>query len=284
MHSWGTIFIQDVVMPLRKKPLTPAQHINLLRGSILGVAVFIFLFSLFYRQNAYLLMFMVFTGTIYLGGAGAAFIGGLYWSRGTTAGAWSALILGLVWQIVQRIWPNFPLNSNWIFAIAMVSCSTLYVIVSLLGGKKMDMDQLLHRGKYAIAVVSIKDEAPVMGFKALIAMGPEFTLWDKFVYLSTIGWTLLLCAVFIVGTAMNFIFKLDTGDWTKFWRVYIDIMFVLTVITTIWFIVGGIRDYRKMFRLLKSRKADDRDDGRVLDHVAQNTLQTVRQKVASEMD
>ena len=39
LHSWGSIFIQDVVMPFRKKPLSQKQHINLLRFSILGVAV-----------------------------------------------------------------------------------------------------------------------------------------------------------------------------------------------------------------------------------------------------
>ena len=38
LHSWGSIFIQDVVLPLRKKPLTPKQHIRWLRRSIFGVA------------------------------------------------------------------------------------------------------------------------------------------------------------------------------------------------------------------------------------------------------
>lgn len=36
MHSWGSIFIQDVILPFRKKPFTPKQHINMLRLSILG--------------------------------------------------------------------------------------------------------------------------------------------------------------------------------------------------------------------------------------------------------
>ncbi|OHB57128.1 MAG: hypothetical protein A2Y12_13595 [Planctomycetes bacterium GWF2_42_9] len=275
MHSWGIIFIQDVVMPLYKKPLTPKQHINLLRWSILGVAVFIFLFGLIYRQNEYLLMFMVFTGTIYLGGAGAAVIGGLYWKRGTTAGAWTAMIFGLIiafaGQIIRRIWPEFPLNSNWVFAIAIAGCSFLYVVVSLLGKKQVDMDQLLHRGKYAISDDAVAlDKTPVTGLKALIAMGPEFTFWDKVVYLSSIGWTLLLCAVFVIGTILNFVFKVQTQTWTKFWWVYILVMFVLSVLTTIWFIVGGIRDYVKMFALLKVRKSDERDDGRVFEHLGQD--------------
>ncbi len=278
MHSWGIIFIQDVVLPLRKKPLTPKQHINLLRWSILGVAVFIFLFGLIYRQNEYLLMFMVFTGTIYMGGAGAAVIGGLYWKRGTTAGAWSALILGVVLafagQIIRRIWPEFPLNSNWIFAIAMVSCSLLYIIVSLLGRQQIDMDRLLHRGKYAISDDAVaRDETPVRGFKALIAMGPEFTLWDKVVYLSSIGWTLLLCVVFIVGTFCNLLLDVKLETWTQFWWVYVVIMFVLSVITTVWFIIGGIRDYRKMFYLLRTRKVDDTDNGRVSQHLAEMAVE-----------
>jgi len=289
MHSWGIIFIQDVVMPLYKKPLTPRQHINLLRWSILGVAVFIFIFGLLYRQNEYLLMFMVFTGTIYMGGAGAAVIGGLYWKRGTTAGAWSAMILGVILafggQIIRRIWPEFPVNSNWIFAIAIVSCSLLYIIVSLLGRRQVDMDKLLHRGKYAISDDAVAlDKTPLTGFKALIAMGPEFTFWDKVVYLSSIGWTLLLCAVFIIGTVLNLVFDVKVETWMKFWWVYVIIMFVLSVLTTVWFIIGGIVDYRKMFRLLKTRSTDESDDGRVFQHLAKEAVKTGKVTDVSKAD
>ena len=31
LHSWGSIFIQDVILPFRKKPFSPKQHIWLLR-------------------------------------------------------------------------------------------------------------------------------------------------------------------------------------------------------------------------------------------------------------
>ncbi|MFA5689676.1 MAG: hypothetical protein WC959_11100 [Kiritimatiellales bacterium] len=94
LHSWGSIFIQDVVLPLRKKPLSQTGHLKALRWSIFGVALFAYLFSLLFRQTQYILMFMAITGSIFLGGAGACIIGGLYWKRGTTAGAWTALLLG----------------------------------------------------------------------------------------------------------------------------------------------------------------------------------------------
>ncbi len=44
LHSWGSIIVQDVIMPFRKKPFTPKQHIKVLRITIIAVAIFIFFF------------------------------------------------------------------------------------------------------------------------------------------------------------------------------------------------------------------------------------------------
>ncbi|MBN1346840.1 MAG: sodium:solute symporter family protein [Phycisphaerae bacterium] len=96
LHSWGSIFVQDVILPFRKKPFTPKQHFWLLRASVVLVAVIIFFFSLLFRQNDFIMMFFALSGTIYLGGAGSVIIGGLYWKRGTTMGAWLALSVGVV--------------------------------------------------------------------------------------------------------------------------------------------------------------------------------------------
>ena len=94
LHSWGTMFVQDVILPFRKKPFTPRQHFWLLRISILAVAVFIFLWSVLFPPTQFILLFFAMTGTIYLGGAGVCIICGLYWRRGATSGAWAALCIG----------------------------------------------------------------------------------------------------------------------------------------------------------------------------------------------
>jgi len=99
MHSWGSILIQDVVVPLRKKPFSEKTQLLLLRLSVTGVALFAFFFSLLYGQTTYILMFFALTGAVYLGGAGAVIIGGMYWSRGTTAGAWAAMICGVTMAV-----------------------------------------------------------------------------------------------------------------------------------------------------------------------------------------
>ncbi len=94
LHSWGSILIQDVIMPFRRKPLTPRQHLILLRLSIVLVALWAFCFGAIFPQTKYVQFWWAVTEAIFIGGAGVAVVGGLYWSRGTTSGAWSGLIVG----------------------------------------------------------------------------------------------------------------------------------------------------------------------------------------------
>ena len=92
--SWSSILVQDVVLPFRKKPFTPKEQILLFRIMIAAVASFAFCFSYFFGQIDYILMYFAITGAIWLGGSGICIVGGLYWKRGTTAGAWTGLITG----------------------------------------------------------------------------------------------------------------------------------------------------------------------------------------------
>ena len=108
MHSWGSIIVQDLILPIRGRPFTPKQQIFLLRLTIACVAVFAFFFSFFFGQVTYIVMFQIITGAIWLGGAGPCIVGGLYWKRGTSAGAWGCLISGSTLAILgivgQKCW------------------------------------------------------------------------------------------------------------------------------------------------------------------------------------
>jgi len=268
MHSWGSIFIQDVIMPFRKKAFAPEQHLKVLRLSILGVCIFIYFFSLFFPMTDYIFLYFAITAAIFVGGSGAVIIGGLYWKRGTTAAAWSALITGSVISvtgiILQQIYPHFPINGQYFWAISMGVSSLVYVLVSLFGKKTVfNMDKMLHRGKYEIKEeTQIVDAVPVKGLK-MLGMGKEFTKGDKIIYLAAYAWTFLWFIVFIIGTIINFSENVPDSSWMTFWKYFIMINLGASFIVIVWFTVGGIRDFKDMLYRLKHMVRDHSDDGSV---------------------
>jgi len=292
MHSWGSIFIQDIVLPFKKKQLTPEQHIRILRWAIVGVAVFGFFFSLLFRQTEYILMFFALTGAIFLGGAGSIIAGGLYWKKGTTAGAWAAMISGsglaVSGIILQQCWktihplllqflpnskflldsPNkFPVNGQVMYFWTMVTSILLYIIVSLLTCRKdFNMEKMLHRGQYAIAddqvkVVNVKK----FSWSSLIGIDENFTFGDKAISISVFGWTMFWWLVFVVVTVWNLVSPWPLNWWSLYWKYYaVIIPLAIGMITTVWFIWGGVLDLRHLFKNLKVYKPDDEDDGTVI--------------------
>ena len=93
IHSWGSIIVQDLVVPFLKKPLTPKQQLTLLRCAAAFVGAFAFFFSLFFAQVDFILMFFAITGAIWMAGAGPVIVFGLYWKRGTVAAAFTTIIV-----------------------------------------------------------------------------------------------------------------------------------------------------------------------------------------------
>lgn len=267
LHSWGSIFIQDIVLPLRKKPLSPEEHIKWLRWSIFGVAIFIFFFSLLFRQSQYILLFFAITGAIFAGGSGSVIIGGLYWRRGTTAGAWASLITGSTIAvggiIIHQIQPGFFINGQVFWFIAMISSIVVYIVVSLLTPQKKDLnfDKLLHLGKYRIKEEYKEvEQAPTRGFK-ILGMGKEFTRSDKFIYILSYAYTFLITAIFIGGTIYSLFFEIDDLTWMSFWYDYVIALLVISAVVTVWFTIGGVKDLKEMFAKLRTMERDHTDNG-----------------------
>ena len=268
LHSWGSIFIQDVIMPFRKKPFDKETHIKVLRYSIFGVAVFIFLFSLLFSQSQKIALYFAVTAAIFAGGCGAVIIGGLYWNRGTTSAAWTAMIIGAIigvsGTLVKQISDNWLLNTESFtqlksilmvlkningqeyWGLGMASSSISYIAVSLLFPKKpVNMDKLLNRGKYSIdGEVNIVDEQVKIGWK-IFGMGKEFTKNDKLIYVLNYAWTGFWTLVFIVGTVYNLSNSVSDDAWMKFWEYYIYIHLVLSGIVLVWFTIGGFNECSK---------------------------------------
>ena len=106
-NAAGCIF-QDIILPFCKEHLAPKRHISLLRITTLGVTLFFFVVSIFFRQMDYINMFTTIMCAFWTGGAGPIMIFGLYTRFGNLTGAWCSLIFGsgtsLLGLCLQRNW------------------------------------------------------------------------------------------------------------------------------------------------------------------------------------
>jgi len=92
---WSGVITQDVVAPLTKNGLTEKQRILVTRIAIVATGAMLLIWGLWYEVSSNLWQYMAVTGTVYLAGVFPVVIGGLYWSRSSSAGAYVALLGGL---------------------------------------------------------------------------------------------------------------------------------------------------------------------------------------------
>ncbi|REJ82207.1 MAG: sodium:solute symporter family protein [Acidobacteria bacterium] len=93
---WSSVLTQDVVAPLRRRPMSEGARLLLSRVLIFVIGVFLLLWSLWYPLQQDLWDYMAITGAIYFTGAFSLLFFGLYWRRASTAGAYGSLACGLV--------------------------------------------------------------------------------------------------------------------------------------------------------------------------------------------
>jgi SSS family solute:Na+ symporter len=318
LHSWGSIFVQDVLLPLRKRPLSTRAHIILLRCSIIGVAVFAFLFGALFTQTEYLPMWFNVTMAIFIGGAGAAIIGGLYWSRGTAAGAWTGLALGsllstggilvrqplcvsllqsvadqlgigatpMVRYLALHLGPHFPLNGTQIGFSATLAAMSGYIAVSWLTCRTpFDMDRLLHRGRYAVEPEAPNEPLVLQPSRNrfhvynIVGIDEHFTRADRWVTLGIFFWSLFWFGVFVIGNIWYLVHPWSDQVWADYWLVTgICLPLLISVVTTIWFSIGCWNDLVLFFRRLRTERVVATDDGTVATASSLEKEEAVRPK------
>ena len=110
IFSAALTITQDVVMPFIKKPLTPIQHLWVVRAVAIAVGICFYVGSTMMSQLDYINLFMS-TMTAMWVGAGSMVMFGLYTRFGTTAGAWSSLLtscgMALGYIGMKQYWTSF---------------------------------------------------------------------------------------------------------------------------------------------------------------------------------
>ncbi|MEM6885529.1 MAG: hypothetical protein AAF571_10885, partial [Verrucomicrobiota bacterium] len=272
-HAWGSIFLQDIIMPLRKKAFTPKEHLRYLRIAIIGMGVFAFSFSCIWELKDFINMWFQVTAAIYVGGASCAIVGGLYWKRGTTEGAWCGMVSGIVLSLsgiaFNQIYPDatilgFEIDGLKVAVFAILVSYAIYFIVSLLTYQRdFNLDKLLHRGEYAVKSDRVDADTGVSRWQRWLGITKEFSLADKWIYFGAGAWIIVWTLVFIIGTVWNLTHDVSTETWVQWWGIQIGIEIVFGSCVMIWFSLGGARDVLRLFRGLKQVKVNPLDDGRV---------------------
>jgi SSS family solute:Na+ symporter len=279
MHAWGGVLLQDIILPLRKKPLSTRAHLWALRGAIAFVGLVAFVYSLLWKPNQSILMYFAMVNNIWLGPAGAVMLGGLYWKKGTTKAAVMTLVsgtlLGIAFLVLHTGWQvwfgkDFPLNGQWIFLATIIYSILVYVTVSLLDPKlEFNMQKMLHRGPYAIAGEEAPEHHPTRWWQIIFGITPMFNRRDRLTAYAIVGFFLFWLGVFLAGTTYGVISlyglvpEISVQQWASFWHVYLYMAFGVLVITTLWAGIGGLRDLANLIRGLRSADRDFTDDGRV---------------------
>ena len=165
---------------------------------------------------------------------------------------------------------KFPINAYEILFIAVVTSCIAYIIASLITYKKpFNLDKMLHRGEYADEKsTSVKFSWSLKSiFGKLVGISSEYTKSDKVIAYSVFIYTFVyrFFLTFIVVLLINtFTRGWDMSGWSMYYLITMLIIpFVVGLVSSIWFFVGGVIDLRHLFRDLEARKRDFSDDGRV---------------------
>ncbi len=136
--SWSTSIVNDCILPLRKKRVTPEVQISMVRRTIIALCVLFFAVAIVYRPTMPIWEFLWLCANI-IGGSGIAVLAGMYWNRANTPGAYAAIAVNIVLPIGDQIaryfvpatvkFPFTPQQTGfWSYVIGIVAL----IVVSLL--------------------------------------------------------------------------------------------------------------------------------------------------------
>ena len=169
---------------------------------------------------------------------------------------------------------KYPINSYEIYFISMLLSLVGYIAGSYLTYKPYNLDKLLHRGKYADGPEPPKEKWTIRNvFRKLIGITPEYTRFDRFLAYSVFGYSIIYSVLIVF---LGIVIWNTFSPWPKQWWTYkflitaLIIPGIIGVISTVWFLIGGIHDIRQLFIDLAKRVEDPNDNGQVLEQEKQS--------------
>lgn len=230
---WSSVLTQDVVAPISEalgRPLSMSARIALSRVLIAAIGLYVLYWGLIYQGDDDIWDYMAITGAVYFTGAFAVLLGGLYWQKASSTGAFFALLSGLM--AIAGLGPirtrvsdaiGFSLSSEDVGLFSIGFSLTVLVIGSL-----------LFPDKNANSLQSSPRLAPSSMGKAALTLA-------------------VLCSILLVVVA-------QTDAWRVLWTAVLVVGVLLFALLAIVVTIGGAFDVVKLFRMMEESSADDASD------------------------
>ena len=117
--AFSSIFVQDIWVPLRKREIRDEQQMFYTRSAIVGIAVFVYLFGIYFTFTDTVFRLIVLTGSLSYAGILTGLVGGLYWKRANTRGAYFAFAASAVPPIVALFMPGIDTTNAGLLSFAL---------------------------------------------------------------------------------------------------------------------------------------------------------------------
>ena len=138
--GWSSIIAQDIVAPLAGGQLSSRVRLRLTRLTVLGLTVFIMIWSLVYDLPGPAYFYLQVTANLFMAPTLIAVVGGLYWRRASATGATLSFLLGAAASLAYLV-PSLKLgvatagNLSWALAVAGFVVGSLLVAA---GGRRAE--------------------------------------------------------------------------------------------------------------------------------------------------
>lgn len=129
--SFSAILTQDIVAPLLKRQIDGKKRMFFIRIGIIVIGFFIYFWGIYYEFTETVFRYIALTGSLAFAGTLTGLVGGIYWKKASTTGAYLAFISSAIPPIVslfvQEISPtNAGLLSFVLAPISMIIGSLLF--------------------------------------------------------------------------------------------------------------------------------------------------------------
>ena len=169
---------------------------------------------------------------------------------------------------------TFPINSYELLFIATLLAIVSYIVASFIRYRPFDLDQLLHRGKYADPGEQLPApqgktplwRLPLVWFRMMLGIDHNYTRGDKIIAWSVFCYAFLYAFLlaFVGVCAWNAIRPWTQAGWNTYF-LYNDLVIpaILGIVSTVWMGIGVVVDLRALFRDLEKRVDNPEDNGMV---------------------